>query len=516
MNSRNAHLLFSPDGDTPGSSRRDGKSVALSSTSRVMKDEGPSLDAANQSLADALKLIFVLLNFALVVIAGFYLLSGFQQVKEGESGIRLLFGKINKAGLEPGFHFAMPYPIGVLQKIDTGNVNISLQSEFWPYAEGADATKKIEELPPNQQLTPGKDGSLITADLNLAHARVTVTYIRDNPAEYAANIYPGDKKIKQAEGKADKTIPENEQNIVRSSVARGVVQATAGIDLDSFIKQPDKDTGSVAIRARQVAQAALDRIKSGIRIESLTVESKSPPTFALTQFQVVQTAEQNASKQREGALEYRNRKLNTVAGAGAVPLLELIDKYDRASELKDKPGQDAALALIDAILIREKKESDAGRIEAEKARAAMSDADRAKLPSIDLDPLVVMATGEVGQKIDSARQYSRNRVAITQRERDRFRAKLEQFGYNPTLTVHREWSEAFTAFMGHDNVFKMYLPQGVQTLNLLINPDPDILRNIVKARQLKEVDAAEAKRWEERERTKSEELKGLVKPPDQQ
>ncbi len=514
MNSWNSHPLLSPDGDTPAPSRRDGKSVALSSTSRIMKDEGPSLDAANQSLADALKLIFVLLNFALVVIAGFYLLSGFQQVKEGESGIRLLFGKINKSGLEPGFHFAMPYPIGVLEKIQTGNETIELRSEFWPNAEGSESSKKIEELPPNPQLTPGKDGSLITADLNLAHTRVTVTYVRANPANYAANIYPGLSEVGGESGA--KKAPLNEQNIVRSSVSRGVVQATAGIDLDSFIKQPDKDAGSVAIRAKQIAQAALDRIQSGIRIESLTLESKSPPTHALREFQVVQTAEQNASKQREVAMEYRNRKLNTAAGAAAVPLLELIDKYDRATELKDKAGQDAAIAMIDAILIREAKGSAAGRIEAEKARAAMSDEERAKLPSIDQDYRVVMATGEVGRLIDSAQQYSRNRVAITQRERDRFRAKLEQFGYNPTLTVHREWSEAFAAFMGRDNVFKMYMPRGVETLNLMVNPDPDILRNIVKARQAKEVSAAEAKRWEELEKTKSEELKGLQKTPDKQ
>jgi hypothetical protein len=123
------------------------------------------------------------------------------------------------------------------------------------------------------------------------------------------------------------------------------------------------------------------------------------------------------------------------------------------------------------------------------------------------------ASGEITTIRSEARQYRSSVVNKRQAEAGRFIAKLAQFKSNPLLTVHREWSDAYAAFINHDNIFKLYVPRGVNTLNLAVNPDPDIIRNIVKARQLKEGEAAEAKRMKEFDRTKYQPATGLQQTP---
>ena len=501
MSSWRTQPLFDPQA-TPESgtsaSRRDGKSIALGTNAASREDDGPTLDAANQSLADALRLIFVLLNVSLLAIAAAYVLSGFQQVGEGQSGIRLLFGRVQSSGLEPGFRFAAPYPIGDLMKIDTGNQKLELLTEFWPYVEGDQVTKQVSELPGNPALKPERDGSLITADLNLAHTRCNIIYVRADPTKYATNIYPGTNS--DAPRVEDKKIPHNEHEIVKHAVARGIVQAMASTELDAFVKQADADMSSVAARARQIAQDSLDRMDSGLKIEKLGLEGKSPPSYTTSSFQGVQAAEQNAGKKRDEALRYRQTVLSSVAGGAADIILAQIDAYDRAIELKDEAAQKLAMDRLDRLFLGE-----------EVVIPTPSPEDKSKF--VDVKYVRDFASGEITTIRSEARQYRSLVVNKRQAEAGRFTAKLAQFKSNPLLTVHREWSDAYTAFINHDNIFKLYVPRGVNTLNLAINPDPDIIRNIVKARQMREAEAAEAKRMHDFNRTKYQPATGLQQTP---
>lgn len=457
--------LFEPDGPdliggggggTPPAGARGGKSIALTGASARAREDGPSMDAANQSLADALKLIFSILNIALVVIGVFYILSGFQQIKEGESGVRLVFGKVDAQDLEPGFRFSFPYPIGQLQKVSTGNQSVQIDKEFWPYVADSDANKPVDQLPRNPQLNPERDGSLITADLNLAHTQWKVEYVRRNSAKYAQNILPGD----------------NEQNIVRAAVSRGVVQAMSSIDLESFLKQADADTGSVAAMARQIAQRTLDGIESGISLERLTLKQKMPPLAVRSKFQDVLSAEQNAAKRREQAAQYAQKTLNTTAGTAAELLKGEIDEYERAIETGDAKGADARLARIDTIL-------EGREIEINGAKVT---------------PVV---SGEVSRLLADAEQYRGNIVNQRQRELARVLAKNEQFKSNPLVTVHNEWADGLTTFMARENVLKLYLPQHTSTLSISVIPDPDILREQARIKNVAEGAKGEQQRIKE-------------------
>ena len=56
-----------------------------------------AMDPANQSLGEALRLSYRLLQVAIVGLIITFLFSGFQTVQEGMSGIRTIFGKISES-----------------------------------------------------------------------------------------------------------------------------------------------------------------------------------------------------------------------------------------------------------------------------------------------------------------------------------------------------------------------------------------------------------------------------------
>ena len=53
-----------------------------------------AMDPANQSLGEALKLSYRLLQFAILGLLVTFLFSGFQTVKEGFSGVKTVFGRV--------------------------------------------------------------------------------------------------------------------------------------------------------------------------------------------------------------------------------------------------------------------------------------------------------------------------------------------------------------------------------------------------------------------------------------
>ena len=88
------------DTDAPHAERL-GKSARLSvgSTGSDRASMREAMDPANQSLGEALRLSYRILQLAIAGLVVTFLVSGFQQIPEGVTGIRTVFGKV--AG-EPG------------------------------------------------------------------------------------------------------------------------------------------------------------------------------------------------------------------------------------------------------------------------------------------------------------------------------------------------------------------------------------------------------------------------------
>lgn len=453
-----------PEGVDPGQPQasprmtRRAKSLTLRQGEQI-ESPGALMDAAHKSLADALRITFGLVQIGMVVLAGLYVLSGFQSVKQNEQGIRLLFGKIEADGLEPGFQFSLPAPLGEMVKVSTGSESVDLDTEFWIRVSPSDREKPIDSLPKLPKLNPETDGETLTGDGNIAHTQWKASYRRVKPGDYAKNILPTD-----------------EQALVRAAVQRGVVQAVAETGIEDLLKQSASERASVAARARDVAQGILDRAKSGVALEQLILKDKMPPLYVREAFAKVQTAASNAGTERDKARSEREQRLNRVAGAAAPALLSLIRQYELAIEKSDDAAGDKILATIDDILDGKPAEVD--------GVAVASGA----------------ASGEVSSILGQARLYRSEVVNQRQSELIGYQAKLEQYKSNPLAMVNREWQEAITALYARDNVQLMASPPGTRTLELMLNADPDILRELDIQRKRKEAETSGA----ERERKQNE------------
>lgn len=451
---------FDAGGQAPGAAnpamvvRRRAASVTLRGQS-----EGPagasSLDPANQSLADALRITYRIVQLGMIALTAVFLLSGFQSVKEGERGIRMLFGRVEADDLPPGFQFSMPRPMGEIIKVPTGQESITLQSEFFPNLRREDSDKTDQELANlgRASLDPITDGSLITGDLNIAHTRWEIRYQRDASQirEYARNINP-----------------EGEQWIIRAAAMQGIVRAAAGVSIDELLKnQPDADRKGAFLTVEEtamgVAQAVLNRMHSGIKIDSMKMVRKMPPLLLIKEFEQVSTAVQTAQSAAEQAQQERQNLLAGTAGDAAPILLRLIEEYDAALTSGDKGAAEAALARIDAVLDDK---------------------------PIQIDGAMVTAhvTGSAAALLSEARQYRSSVVSRGQAEARLFEVKLASYRSNPLVVLAGDWAEAFSAFLARDTVQVFWLPGGVKTLELFINRDPELVRKQeqIKAKRLAE------------------------------
>lgn len=425
------------------------------------------LDPAMQALSDALRVFLRVVIFLMFVMVGLFVFSGLESIKENERGIRLLFGRPAGEDLAPGFQFSAPYPFGEMVKVDTATTTIELDEPFWPGLPEADRAKPIEQLAAARgfgSLKPGTDGSLVTGDQNIAHTTWRIVYRRDKPADFARNVYP-----------------EDEKRMVRAAVQRGVVEAVAQITIDDLLKQSANATGSVAQKARVVAQSMLDRAGSGIVIDQLLLKDKIAPLNVYSDFAKVQSAAAEASSAREKAESEAGQTLNAVAGEAASVLITLIDEYERAIERADDAAADATLASINAVF------------EGREAKAPDGTAIAAGL-----------ASGDVTRQINEAVQYRTTVVSQRSAELSRFLAALEQYGSNPELVITRDITDAMSDLTSRPYVQVFYNPSATGTLDVLMNQDIEHVKG--RERAAKEL-ANEESMKEREERRKQEKFK---------
>ena len=74
-----------------------------------------AMDPANQSLGEALRLSYRVLQVAILALVVVFLFSGFQTVQEGQTGVKTFFGRVVGAPgdeqVSPGLQPFWPYPV---------------------------------------------------------------------------------------------------------------------------------------------------------------------------------------------------------------------------------------------------------------------------------------------------------------------------------------------------------------------------------------------------------------------
>ena len=441
-----------PQAPNPAMIRRRAASVNL--RGQTEGDERSLMDPANQALADALRITYRLLQVAMLALVVAYAFSAATTIAASERGLRLRFGQLDAEELDPGFALSLPRPLGEIIKVETGEQTIKLNNEFTQgltQQENA-AVTPIDKLTPKSSLDPIIDGSLITGDLNIAHARVTVTYRREDVRRWAMNVEPG-----------------FEPNIVRAAAMNGMIHAVGSVSIDELLKnQPDASRQgvfpAVELTARIRAQEILDALNTGIRITSLTLNERAAPPATKDAFNSVEAAQSKAKAAAEGAQKDRLARLSATAGEAAPILLSLIDRYEGALSAGETDRAVALLSDIESLL-------------------------EGRPITLDGQPVTARVSGRAAGVLADAQQYRSSIVSRAQGDARLFEAKLASYRANPRAVLMGDWADAFGAFSGRETVSIFGVPASSRTLQVQTNVDPDIARELERIRQQQAIEA---------------------------
>lgn len=424
-------------------------------------DEPLGLDPAQQSLADALKVSFALLTVIMVVLVVMYVFSGIFTVREQQQAVVLRFGKI--VG-EPGYqvldaggpYLTWPYPISSVEFIDISQRQISLDDAFMYEIGEQDKGRSTDELADRGgPLNPELDGSLITSDANIVHARFQIAYRVTDPVALLSNVGlaaynepMGDERLVSSE--EDRMF--RVERLLKSIAEQTIVEMAAKLKADDVIS---KQVDIARSQARKRMQQRLDDLGAGVTVTDFIMTESQMPLSVRDAYRAVINAQSERSQQIDQARKQQTQILGEVAGAAAQPLpggqpgplVAMIEQYQHAVEL----GEDQ---------------------QADQLREAIDDAFDKR--SVTHNGISYPIGGEAAQKINEANTYRTLVVERVKGDSERFSRLLERFRDNPQLLLQRRWQEARAAILSGD-VETMYVRPGSH-VRLDLTGDPQVAR----------------------------------------
>ncbi len=266
-------------------------------------------DAGARALAEALNSSFKIVKILMAALVVVFACSGIFTVNPGEVAVVLRFGRPVGVGeeqlLKPGLHFALPQPIDEIVRIPVGQSRSVLAMACW--APDLDDTNQTDTLM-SRPLRPGVDGSALTSDGNLIHARSLLKY-RLQPAgvlNFEFNFI-------------DPT------NILQNVLNNAMLYAAAHYTADAVIF---RDKTSYTDMVRQRALQLIDGLQLGVAVESLDVET-SAPLEVRTAFNEVLNAQQTSRTIISEAEAYARTTTNGAIGQASVLVNEGITRSNQ-------------------------------------------------------------------------------------------------------------------------------------------------------------------------------------------
>ena len=388
-----------------------------------------ALDPATQSLGEALKLSYRLLQVGILALVVVFIFSGFQSVPEGSTGVKTLFGGIAGAEgeeqLQPGLQPFWPYPIGDLVVFEQRRT-LRLDRQFWPAAlNRGDARQKtlqeqIDSADPNAGLRPGADGSLLTKDGDLVHAQFEAEYVIADAVKFLKS-----------------TDPANADRLVVAALMQAAVESASTLTLAEFTDTRD----IVGPTVRERAQHTLDKIGVGIELASVRATERIAPLPVQNKFRDVQTSREYAKGEVERSRQNAVTILTQIAGGEVYnELLGMIRDYETAIESGKKDDAEAILVRLGA---------------------------RMEAPDIG---------GEVAKLVSKARASEASQRARLEREAERIDGLAASFRGSSKAVVQQLWLDAVRDVMDNPQAEVFAAPNLLGLFNLRITSSAELMQ----------------------------------------
>jgi membrane protease subunit HflK len=248
------------------------------------------------------------------VVALIWLGSGFFIIQEGQQGVITTFGKFSRT-VEAGFQWRLPYPF---QAHETVNVTQTRSVEI-----GRNSVDKATGL---------RDSSMVTQDENIVDIRFTVQWRLNSAKDFLFENRDTEQAVVQAG-----------ETAVREIVGRST--------MDSVLYE-QRDL--IATELVKSIQAQLDRLKAGIQVVNVNVQSVQAPEQVQAAFDdafkagadrerlknegqayandVIPKARGTAARLREEAEGYRSRVVAQAEG-DAERFRSVLTEYQKAPQV---------------------------------------------------------------------------------------------------------------------------------------------------------------------------------------
>jgi len=255
--------------------------------------ERERLDPANQALADALRISFMILKLVIIFVVGLFIAGGFYQVEQNQRAVELLFGRVQGAGreaiAEPGWHWVWPY-VGEVILIPSPKAVQTLDVDsFWYYMTEKEKTlgkvtrveKTLQIVRDGYSLTSTRradralliddsDGGgldrgereLSVTDYNLVHTKWRIEYYVTDPITFVGNLWDGRK---QSWFIVDR--------LLRSVLSDAVINVSAHRDIDWILWQ---NTNQFTNDVEVLMTARLEALDVGLTAELILIDKSIP------------------------------------------------------------------------------------------------------------------------------------------------------------------------------------------------------------------------------------------------
>ncbi len=273
-------------------------------------------NSASDALVRTLRLTFNSLRVLIVLLLIGFIFSGSFFVRENEQAIILRFGKVisgpegalRKSG---SWHWAWPAPIDKIIRIPVTQ-NIEITSEkFWYSDEfaNADETYTGEE----NELVSGRDGYLLTGDINLLHLKTTAICRVTDPFKYHFFANEADR-----------------ESLLQSLMNQIVVQNIASQKVDDALY---RNVGNLETKLQKEFNQKV--VNLGLTVIDFKIEQKAPPRAVLSSFSNVLSSELEKDQTINEANAYAERLVTEASGkASKVLSTARVEKQRQLSELE--------------------------------------------------------------------------------------------------------------------------------------------------------------------------------------
>lgn len=409
------------------------------------------LDPANQSLADALRRSFGVLKLLMFVLVILYFFSGFFSVEQHEVGLVTRYGRIKGVGASldsavvgPGWHWSWPYPFERWVKVAVNERELPV--EFLFLLTDEERTGGIKGFR-YDDLSPMRDDYLITGDVNILHASLTVKYKVVDPVAYLMNVHP--MPAPGANVRSPDYMQQPEFTVLTRLARNAVIETAAGGEaLDIRGRGQDKFLVAVGHRLTEKLKELESRGESlGIAIDSNTgilapkaggtIEAIMPPRQVQEVFDKVFASQNEKSAAITNAQASAQQRLRETAGPEFQKVADAVDtEFEmllRISEEKAKKSPDAA-----------------------KIASLTSEVDK---QGVIVEAALDDASGEV-QGILKDAQIRRDRlVKDAAGDYDQFIRLLPEYLKYPEIFMSRMRDETYSSALADKRVGKIFLPE---------------------------------------------------------